>query len=129
MPTPNNYSTTFTADVTATTTTETVVATLVIPAVPGPGYTVRLRGNMQFTTGAGTTAVTPRIRRGTDATGTLIGEANAVTATASTTIEVEHEETDTPGDVASVSYVLTIQQTAAAANGTALHGTLSATVG
>jgi hypothetical protein len=127
----SEYAATVTADTTLVTTAETVLATLVIPSTPGPGTPVNIRGWAQITLGTGTTAVTMRVRRGADATGTLIGEANpeqiftAAGSTESHSIEVR----DAPGELANQSYVLTVAQTGASANGSVLQAKLEATVG
>lgn len=125
---PNVYSASATADVNIPTTTETVVATLVVPAVPSAGYKVNLFGTVQVTAGTAATAATPRWRRGTDATGTLVGEGNPVTLAAGNTGEISHNAIDTPGEIAGQSYVLTVQQTAATGNGTALQSAVTAIV-
>jgi hypothetical protein len=109
------------------TTAETVLCTL--PGVNTPRrVSVRLKGWAQVTTGAATTALTARIRRGTDATGTLIGEVNAeqIEAAAGSTEEVEIEANDEGVDLAGATYVLTVQQTAATGNGTGLQASLEA---
>lgn len=125
---PNIYDAVVTTDTTIPTTTETVVATVVVPAVPGPGARVKLMGDAQVTAGTATTAVTPRWRRGTDATGTLVGEGNPITLAATNTGQVAFNATDTPGEIAGQSYVLTVQQTAATGNGSALQATALAIV-
>lgn len=114
-----------TTDVTLTTTTETVVAT--ISGVNTPRRTtVTIKGWAQLTSGTGTTAVTPRIRRGTTISGTLVDEANAITigAAAGTTEEYEITAQDENIDLAGGSYVLTLQQTGASGNGTAVQASL-----
>lgn len=123
------YSSFETTNDTLTTTTETVVCT-VTGVTTGRRQDVRLRGWAQLTTGTNTTAVTPRIRRGADATGTLIGEANAVTigAAAGGTESFAIEATDPAVDTSGATYVLTLQQAGATANGTALQANLEATV-
>ena len=65
------------ANITLTTTTETVIVTS--PKVTLPFHTCRtiILAWGQLTTGTGTTAVTPRIRRGTGTGDPLVGEANA----------------------------------------------------
>lgn len=113
-------------DVTLTLATEIVVATLVGVTLADPTLNILLEGVAQVTTGVGATTVTPRIRR-TSLTGTLVGEANAITTAASSTIQIAHTEEDAPGDVASLVYVLTL--TAAGAAGTSLHASLKATLG
>lgn len=114
-------------DVAITTTTETVVATLSNVSTPR-AVSVALKGWMQVTTGAGTTALTPRVRRGTTITGTLIGEANPVqvAAAAGSTEELEVAVVDSGADLAAASYVLTVQATGATADATKLQATLQA---
>jgi len=112
-----------TADVTITTTTETAIVTSgsARPAYATTRVLVIAWG--QLTTGAATTAVTPRIRRGTTASGTLIGEGNAETlkAAAAGTEPFFIVATEDLGAVESVQYTLTLQQTAATGNGSALQ--------
>lgn len=114
-----------TSSVTITTTTETVLATL-----PGIntyiGGAVRVECITSITAGTGTTAITVRLRRGTGITGTLVGNANAITVTAGNTVDIIQAGEDTPGEAASLQYVCTAQQTAASANGTALQTELLA---
>lgn len=120
-----------TADAAITTTTETVAATVSGVNMPGPGGRIKLSGFAQVTAGTGTTALTPRIRRGTDATGTLIGEGNPITGgvAAGSTTSLSLDTTDAPaGELANQSYVLTIQQTGASANGSIIQASLKATV-
>lgn len=124
------YSVNPTADVNVPTTTETVVATLSGVTLPRSGMVVQLSGWVELTAGTATTAVTPRIRRGVDATGTLVGEANplagGVVAGSATPWDVAGN--DTPGDLANGTYVLTVQQTAATGAGTALTSFLQAII-
>lgn len=119
-------STTVEANTTLTTTAETVVATLNAPTPNRAGVVVTVRGWAQLTAGTGATAVTPRIRRGTTTSGDLVGEGNPVDATAGDTADNVITVNDSPGEVSSLSYVLTLEQTGATANGTALQASLSA---
>jgi hypothetical protein len=115
---------TFTTNVTLTTTTETTAVT------SGPATASRQTANVcvfawaQLTTGTATTTVTPRIRRGADTTGTLVGEANAVTigAAAGSTEQFLAMVCEDRADVATVDYTFTLQQASATGNGTALQG-------
>lgn len=111
-----------TADTTLVTTAETVVAR-VDGVSTGRALPVSIRAWAQLTTGTATTAVTPRIRRGTTITGTLIDEGNPVTigAAAGGTEEFDIDAIDDNADLAGASYVLTLQQTAATGNGTCLQ--------
>lgn len=124
------YSADTTTDTTVTTTTETVVATLPNVSTPGPGWRVTLRGFCQLTTGAATTGLTWRVRRGSAITDTLVDEANAVQVEAAAGSTEDHEivVVDTPPEVAGQTYVLTVQQAAATGNGTAVQASLTATV-
>jgi len=125
------YDSPVTTDVPLVTTTETVVATVSGVNMPGPGRRINIAGWSQVTAGTGTTGITIRVRRGTDATGTLIGEGNPVTAGVANTqtSELDIETTDTPaGELANQSYVLTVQQVGASANGTMVQAKLTVTV-
>jgi len=115
---------TFTTDVPLVTTAETVVVSSDLVLTPFATSRVIVIAWAQLTTGTATTAVTPRIRRGTVITGTLLGEATPVTvgAAAGSTEQFyaiafeERQSTDR------VQYSFTLQQTAASANGSALQG-------
>lgn len=126
---PRNLVAQATADTTLVTTAETVVATLSNVTTPR-AVSVGLKGWAQLTTGAATTAVTPRIRRGVDATGTLINEGNPVTlgAAAGSTEDFEIDALDPGADLSSGTYVLTLQQTGATGNGSCLQAQISANI-
>lgn len=110
-------------NVTLTTTTETVIISSGAIAVPYETARLLILAWAQLTTGAGTTAVTPRIRRGTVATGTLVGEANAeqVKAAAGSTEPCFIVVSDEQSPAAAVEYSLTLAQTGATGDGTALQ--------
>lgn len=112
-----------TADVTLTTTSETVIVSSGAIAVPYETARLVIIACAQLTTGAGTTGVTPRIRRGTAITGTLVGEANVeqVKAVAGSTEFFAAMRFEEQSPAASVEYSLTLQQAAATGNGTALQ--------
>lgn len=124
------YTSFSTSDTPLVTTAETVVATVVVPSVPGPGSTIVVEAHCQLTVGTGTTSITPRIRRGSTTAGTLVGEANAqgVSGAAGSTEDVGLTVDDTPGEVVNQSYVLTVQQGAATGNGTSVQAEIHATV-
>lgn len=104
------------ADVALTAATEAVVVTVPGISTDGPGQRVRLLGFITLLTAAGATTVTLRWRQ-TGLTGTLVGEANTITVAATTSYEWPHNVEDTPGEVASLPYVLTA--TVAGGNATA----------
>jgi len=117
---------TFTTNVTLTTTTETVVVSS--DPVPAPRQTVNVCvvAWAQLTTGTGTTTVTARIQRGTAATGTVVGEGNAVTigAAAGSTEQYLAMACEERSNVESLQYNLSLEQAGATGNGTALFGAI-----
>lgn len=117
-----------TSNVGLTTTTETEIVQIDGVSL-GPGrLSVLLFGWVQLTTGAATTTVTPRIRRGTDTTGSAVREGNPINvgaAAGSTEVFDILAEDPTPGE-GTFSYVLTLQQASATGNGTALQYALQA---
>lgn len=130
LATPKVFSANSAADVNLPNATETVVLTLVtLP--PKADARVRLSGWVQLTSGAAATSFTVAVRRGTDATGTLIGEANleqlAVAAGGSEERSIDVTDS-TPGE-GTISYVLTVIVTGGAAAATALQASLRAWIG
>jgi len=118
---------TTTTDTTVTTTTETVVATLSGLSTPRK-RDITLSGWAQMTTGTNTTGLTVRIRRGTGITGTLVGEANIeqIEAAAGSIEGIDITALDLGIDMSNGTYVLTIQQTAASADGSCVQAALTA---
>lgn len=106
------------------TTAETTIATTdSVPIDFGiTGEGVRVAGVLNVTTGTAATAITVRVRSGVGTGGTLIGVAATHTLPpASSPANIAYEVLDT-GSVASVlnvQYTVTVQQTAATANGQA----------
>lgn len=117
-------ATTFSADVTLTTTSETVIVSSDLVLTPFATSRVVVIAWAQLTTGAATTTVTPRIRRGTTTSGTLVSEANAVTigAAAGSTEQYYAIAFEERGATDRVQYSLTLQQASATGNGTAVQG-------
>jgi hypothetical protein len=104
------------------------VALVLAGAVSAPVATlIILEAAAAFTTGTATTAVTARIRRGATAAGALIGQAFVVQVGAALATSVSVQASDVPGDIAGQSYCLTLQQTAATGNGSALFASIQAT--
>lgn len=115
-------------DVPLVTTAETVVATLPGCSNSAPGKAIRLTGEVSVLNGTGTTALTLRIRRDS-VSGTLVHEVNSVqieTAAGSTEDHDINADDGAQGEVFNQTYVLTVQQTGASANGTAVSGYLKA---
>ena len=106
------------------TTTEIVCATTGVISPHRGGLRARLRGLVELDTGADTVGVTIRIRRGTTITDTLVSEAIVEETTAALAETWVVSALDALGDVASVQYVVTIQQASASANGTVDNATI-----
>lgn len=124
------FSTATTADTTLVTTAETVVATLAGVSTNQPGQTVGLRGSVRVTTGTNTTATTLRIRRDS-LTGTLVGEATPEQVEAAAGSTEGHDiyaEESSPGEFIGRTYVLTVEQTGATANGSVVNASLECEV-
>lgn len=123
------YATGGTPGTNVPTTTETVIATIGGVTLPRAGLPVALSCAGSMIIGATTTAVTLRCRRGVDATGTLVQAAEVPTAIAGNQAVLAGAWVDTPGELANGSYVITVQQTAATANGTDVQLAATALVG
>lgn len=125
---PQQFSVQGAANVNIPTTTETVVCTLNGVTTQGPGAVVTLEAWLQVTVGTATTALVYRIRRAS-LTGTLVGvqTSEAIYSAAGATEDHSLQENDSPGELAGGTYVLTVQQTAATGNGTAVASSLVAT--
>lgn len=107
-----------TTNVTVTTTTETEAVQSGRIAVPSQRVRAIIVAIINLDSGAGTTAVTPRIRRGTTTSGTLVSEAIAheTTAAEAATWVVAAEEELT--DLGHVEYIASVEQAGASGNGT-----------
>ena len=119
---PRRFSSQVTSDTTLVTTAETILVTLVVASVRGSASRVQLAAKFDLTIGTNGTGFITRWRRGATITDTVVGESNTdqiATAAASTEDHV-HMVEDTPGEVANQTYVFTVQQVAATANGTAV---------
>lgn len=119
-----------TTDVSIVTTTETVVATVSGLKLPFVTALLVIKAWVQLTTGASTTDVTVRIRRGSTIGGALVGEANPITigAAAGSTEEFSIMVSEARANEDAAQYSVTVQQTAAAGNGTVVQAAIEATV-
>ena len=115
------------ADVNIPTTTETVVVSSGPVRAPVPTFRAHVQAWFQIATGAGTTGFTPRIRRGTATSGTLVGQAISmiiVAAAGSQEMQFIDVVEERAGE-ASVEYSLTVEQGGATGNGTVLQAAIS----
>ncbi len=104
-------------DLAIVTTAETIVVTS-DPITISPGAKrVLLVGYVQITTGAGTTALVPRVRRGPALADALVGEANPQAAAASVNDRLMVLVVDDNPGEGKRQYSLTVVQTAASGNG------------
>lgn len=113
-----------TADITVVTTAEIVAATSEALAPPRAGVRALIKGYVELSTGVGTSAVTARIRRGTGITAPLVSEASTEGATAVEAATWVVTAVETLGDLGTVTYVVTIQQTGASGNGIINNATI-----
>lgn len=118
-----------TSDITVTTTSETVAATLSGVSTARGGEKVTVTGVLVVTVGTAGTVVTVKVRRGTSTSGTQIGEDAAVSVTAANTVAIPFGAEDTPGDVDNASYVATVTVTSATGNSTVKSSVAVALVG
>jgi hypothetical protein len=90
---------------------------------------VQLEGYIELTTAAaGTTAVVVKARRGTTIAGTQVGASITITATTAAKEDIAFLFQDTPGEVFGQSYVITVTETGAGANGTIDNASVQASV-
>lgn len=115
-----------TDNVSLTTTDEVNVIGHTLKAVEKRTSRFLVRASAVVQSGSGTTTVTPRIRRGIGVGGAVVGEEIAIVISASpgnnevfTLAVVDEQESQ-----AAVSYSLTLQQSDATGNGTALFSSI-----
>lgn len=109
---------------------ETVIAQLVVGSVADPTTQIDLSGWAAYTVGTTGNAVTLNIRR-TGVSGTLVSSTGALTGSqhgAGILSDDDVEGLDTPGEVASLVYVLTMTVGAATAVSTVSAVKLRATI-
>lgn len=123
----NAYTST---DTPLVTTAETVVATLGGISTNQPGQTLNFHGSFTGTSGTTTSAYTLRVREDS-VSGAIVGE-SVVDAIEAAVGAVETHTIDcsvaTPNEFSGKTYVLTVQQTAATANGNVTQASLTATI-
>jgi hypothetical protein len=118
-----------TSPVTLTTTAETAVATTptFTEGQVGPAYQgMKVYGVVNVTAGTSTTAVVVRVRQGSGVGGALVGNAATHTLAAGAIANIPFDILDTAGVSGSnLLWTVTVQQTAASANGTVNQASLS----
>ena len=126
---PIEQTSTFVGPTAVTLNVETVFATVTGVGTDQSNRRVRLFGQVNFTTGAGTTSLTLRWRRDS-LTGAIVNAAQVDTLASAAGSSEDHSilAVDTPGEIAGATYVCTVQQAAAAANGQWNSSVASATV-
>lgn len=110
--------------ITVTTTTETLVATGFPLSLPTGNGKAAIRGWLDLTVGAGTTAITITIYRGNAIGGTVVGTRNPEAGDFSpgNTAHFEAEFIDLLSNLGQTSYCMSVIQTGATGNGTVLAG-------
>ena len=104
---------------------ETVVCTL-SGLTTRAGDAVDIEGTLQVLGGTSGTDIRCRVRRGVDTTGALVGNIWRMDATGAINVNFSLNVTDFPPESQGLSYVLTVLNTGAAANGTAVLANLAA---
>ena len=107
---------------------ETVIMTTPPLTLPLDSAQIFLFWYFLGNTGASTTVLTWRLRRGTTTGGTLINSGNGVGVTAAVNATLSGCYNDTPGAVAGQQYSWTLQGTSTAGAGTFLEGCMTAMV-
>lgn len=105
---------------------ETIAATVQV-STDNPGAVVVLEGNVDVTTGLTVTALTVQVRRGATIAAPVVGVAEVPAEGASARVVLPLQVADSPGEVASQSYILTVTQVGATGNGTINSASLQAT--
>lgn len=91
------------------------------PVDSNPGGTSVVRGYINISTGAGTSAVVIKVKQGSATTGTLVGTADTVAVSASTAYSIPFCQVVPAGGTISYpgnQYCVTVTQTGATGNGT-----------
>lgn len=114
------------AGVVVTTTAETVAATVQGISTEAGGDTVQLEGQLEVTVGTAGTSVVLKIERGSAAGSTLVIADTAVNVAAGNTVNLSINGSDSPGEVAGQSYILTVTVGAATGNSTVTQAQLNA---
>lgn len=123
------YSNSTITDVPVVTTNETVALVSVGVSQSVDGESVTIEGSVRLLTGTGTTAVTLRVREGNGITGTVVGETIPLTVGAAINQPIPFGFTYNPASIANMLYSVTVQQTAASANGTVTSASMAVSVG
>lgn len=98
--------------------TETVVLTVPNIDTTNNQGRVLITGIIAITPGTSATAITVKIRRGTTTAGVEVGTADSQTGSATAPRIIPFHVEDQPGEVAGQSYVITVTETSATADGT-----------
>lgn len=113
-----SYSTAVVANVNVVNAVETVAQNSPAVSLTYDGDSVNVSGTVDITTGATTTAVVIRCRRGNGITGTVVGTSETDTLGAAVSAPISFDFLDNPGAVAGQVYSITVQQTGGSSNGT-----------
>ena len=97
---------------------ETVVLTIDGVDVNDPQSRVYIHGSLVIDPGTASTAIVVKVRRGTTVAGVQVGSTETQTGAAGNKRVIPFDATDIPGAVAGESYVVTVTETSATADGT-----------
>lgn len=107
---------------------ETAVLTIGPIGTRGPSDQLEIAGLFSLTTGATTTAVVMRVRRGNGLAGVVVGAPQTTQLGAALPGTPGFQVVDTPGDVGDQFYTVTAQQTGGTSNGTATYAAAEITL-
>ncbi|SRR6266496_1633491 len=96
---------------------ETAALTTAVVSSSLDGDSICIEGDLNMLTGATTTAVVVRCRRGVGIAGALVGVAETFTIGAAANVSISFQFVDSPGAVANQQYTITVQQTGGSTNG------------
>jgi hypothetical protein len=114
---PNTFSAQSSAETAVAETAETEVLKLVAGGTQSPNTKVIIDGTVNLLIGKEATAVVVRIRR-SSLTGTVVLTQTTTMITAEKQASISFNAEDEPGEVAGVTYIVSVQQTAGKAAGT-----------
>jgi hypothetical protein len=123
------FSRSVTADTAVVTTAETAAITSDAVTQSVDGENITISGQLGYLTGTGTTAVTVRVRQGTDLTGAVVGETLPVTIGAAADAQIPFQFSTAPLGAARQAYTISIQATGASANGTIKSAAVTVSLG
>jgi hypothetical protein len=124
----NSFGPVYVTAVTTAGQTEKVIATLTGIAVDSTQKNVNIQGFVNITPGTAAVACIIKVRRGTTTSGTQVGTSENSIAVATDNLTIPYFVNDNPGPSDGATYVLTVTETSASADGTVNEASIWALV-